>query len=983
MIKRIISHIILFVFTFTPLESHAIHNGVENGSFLTGFTTLAWSCPNGIAMPDSSHLAQVRGAEDEDIYRALGGTPHHKKPNERTPWDDKPGRAFRRPPDGKPRMPNNDYTTPEVNKITLDTVRTRLESRDYLSAYLVVLYREEFLEDFPEGEVEHVRAKIPKALQGAVSRIDKFYEDLGYAITDMEELEQIIMYAESVLRGTNKDDVDDAMFMVEGILIPGDTAYEDLELTMRLFESCRNLFGQGLSHKQLRNIIDHSWQSFPVDYYSNVFSVARQLKERGILTEEMLYLLVDYFHIFMNWSQGLPDSVAADLKGMENELVFGLFSAKPMADLYFLKQLLLEMVEKFTMTPKTLIAIFQLLTTSPCKAMETFSKLVHIYFQQIAGEFNEVRLAKLLDLESTLGVTRPETSLAPDDFVYHCTPAENAARLLVSSVIKSEAALIEESRTVVAGDTGSTYSSLEEKRKLPRYSDTIDDVVLDDQVYYSMRGFAEDYTDEVFACGIAIPIESLSDSVQRQIAISKDQLDENEIDESSTGSFMPLDRAIFFVDSQYRGKLIDELKEQLHAEGVPEDKIEDRLKVFMGKVIFFDITLNLNTLFTQLLESASGTTLLSRICLAGPSKGLTPPAAGSTEDLDGLPPYTGAGGTAIHTALAEAKAKINQGQHDEARKILRKLIADLDTVEQNGNIPWLMGYWNERYLSNTEVDLLFEHILDAVREAEALLRSIAQPTDELIMRRGKPIVFSTRQNSTQKYEIVVQEDFIERDIIVARDKIPDYMICVQTVPQREDEIAYPVGMATGLSMDEDGAMNLGWINVLDYKGIFEEMEEFRPICGERVPLIDVMLLYVAFKPKAEYAAQMKFLYAYLTSKLKIETDDEVRNFFENAPQNLRTKGIGNAIAEFVTSFAPVGSRLAVSAFHKRSRQSLEAGERFERTRLSQWCVRLGYEVIQQSEADGREIPTVILEKKLIPASKVNWDQPKDLGEYCL
>ncbi len=94
-----------------------------------------------------------------------------------------------------------------------------------------------------------------------------------------------------------------------------------------------------------------------------------------------------------------------------------------------------------------------------------------------------------------------------------------------------------------------------------------------------------------------------------------------------------------------------------------------------------------------------------------------------------LPPYTGAGDTAIHTALADAERKIAIGDRAGARELLEDLIRDLRSAQAAGDIEPLMDKWNSRY-SGSDVDLMIDDIPKAIHDAEELLARLSK-RDEL------------------------------------------------------------------------------------------------------------------------------------------------------------------------------------------------------------------------------------------------------------
>ena len=147
------------------------------------------------------------------------------------------------------------------------------------------------------------------------------------------------------------------------------------------------------------------------------------------------------------------------------------------------------------------------------------------------------------------------------------------------------------------------------------------------------------------------------------------------------------------------------------------------------------------------------------------------------------------------------------------------------------------------------------------------------PIEELVAREGKRIIFSLPTKPAERYQLLIQEDFVTRGIFRDPDEKPKYMLIETTLSDKKGMV-YPVGILTGINVDDDGIMNLGWTIVLDYPSILEKIKKFRDEqCRKGTSLLAAMVIYSTLGPKTEYRHQMKFLYGYFTSKLNIETDE--------------------------------------------------------------------------------------------------------------
>lgn len=243
--------------------------------------------------------------------------------------------------------------------------------------------------------------------------------------------------------------------------------------------------------------------------------------------------------------------------------------------------------------------------------------------------------------------------------------------------------------------------------------------------------------------------------------------------------------------------------------------------------------------------------------------------------------------------------------------------------------------------------------------------------DKLTSKMGRNIVFQIPNGLNRRYRFVVQRDFIDTPIREQRDR-PEYMIYAATIPEKQDDTAYPVAMITGIFMDTDDATHFGWAIVLDYPSIYKTIKILQELAmehGKSMSLFSIMRFYIVKGDDIQLIPQVKFLYFYLKSLFadqldedSLESDKVVVNFFENAPQNLRGVGIGNAIMGFFSSFVAVGGKIKFSLFHDESLDHIFAGRTFEDTFVWDWFRRLGYRVIERKENIPWDLPKYTLEK---------------------
>ena len=260
-------------------------------------------------------------------------------------------------------------------------------------------------------------------------------------------------------------------------------------------------------------------------------------------------------------------------------------------------------------------------------------------------------------------------------------------------------------------------------------------------------------------------------------------------------------------------------------------------------------------------------------------------------------------------------------------------------------------------------------------ESECSAPGAVSIIEELKKRQGREIIFSTKKNPEQKYCLVVEDYFIADGEI---------LIYIESVPEDVDAIPYAAALACGISVDDYGTLHIRWIITMDYPGIEREIRSLRQIMREpRMSLIDIIGLYSLYGHDPQYKPQMRTLFAYHRSRLPLETDAQVKRYFDQVPDSLRRQGLANALGEFITSFMPPGSKLDVQVYHQESRLLLEDGVPFLQTPNGRRWRKVGYNTLvgtyYNEEAD---LTGVVLEKTEEPLMETRWQNPEDLGLYC-
>ncbi|MBN1914247.1 MAG: hypothetical protein JW788_07615 [Candidatus Omnitrophica bacterium] len=255
--------------------------------------------------------------------------------------------------------------------------------------------------------------------------------------------------------------------------------------------------------------------------------------------------------------------------------------------------------------------------------------------------------------------------------------------------------------------------------------------------------------------------------------------------------------------------------------------------------------------------------------------------------------------------------------------------------------------------------------------------------EELYSRRDKGSRFTLPKDPENEYILCVHEDTIYKGFgfMLIKDEPEKHMLVVRTVPKDEDEISYPVGFVSGIYIDSNGLVNFEWLTTLDYEGAYNELKPWIVPSNELNSFIPAMAQHTFHGPHNQYHSQIKLLYMYLRFVLNMEKDGEAERFFQNAPKNLREKGMGTAMQEFLSSFLPVGSKIKSVLANEESLKAMKKEEDFSNTLIGEWYNKMGYDMVEIIEVEDNSKPTIILEKTRMVPLKTQWKSPDWLGDY--
>ena len=270
--------------------------------------------------------------------------------------------------------------------------------------------------------------------------------------------------------------------------------------------------------------------------------------------------------------------------------------------------------------------------------------------------------------------------------------------------------------------------------------------------------------------------------------------------------------------------------------------------------------------------------------------------------------------------------------------------------------------------------------------------------DFLIRHKGEKI-FSTRYDPGVKYSLMVREDFTVPDLIRGKNEEPIYMFTVNRMAEGVSP-EFPVAAITGIAPYEGNGFQIQWVFILDYIGILDIVEQFRKNHKKADwSLKEAMANYIEMGPDIEYKTQMKILYPFLFTELNIKTDEKVYGFFSDIGNvfareeknknktdeivqvkiDMKRRGIAKAATEYLTSFAPIGSRLRFRVVEEYTNWDLDKGKKFQDTLVGTWFEGLGYEFIGMQKETNTAYPIVVLEKKNLPEAQTIWQDPGVLG----
>jgi hypothetical protein len=473
--------------------------------------------------------------------------------------------------------------------VNLYTVNSRARNNSYYSAYLLALACEEMIDNFPEGLTGQIADHISDRLK---RQIKEFYDELAENEEDESRFNEIVACVAAALKGVNATTVPQVLEMAGKPWELGETDY--IISLMHVYERLVDLFGPATSHLELCALAKEVAGNVFKDCHYDLFYQAAELKKSNSLTLQSFEEMVSFYNLF-------DDPNYQELVSY----ILPIFSARPLSEIKYIRLAL----NKVFYRPAAI---------KGQKDYNLYSKRVVIecleYANTYRGRIEEFPLGLIKHLMERVGIsvladldelaamvsTYAETpDFYSSDFLCHATPISNADRLLIDGQLKSEKTLLEEGQIISSGDVDDIYDSIEEKKKLPRYADNKDKkVVADENVWFIVGRFDMSYTDYQDCMGIAIPIDPLPDNI-------KNMINRQDIgNEQSVDCSLPLERAIFFIDSNSQKMLIEKLRLGLG------DKAEEKIARFLRQVFFINRKTDMNKALAILTTRAGKLVLM-------------------------------------------------------------------------------------------------------------------------------------------------------------------------------------------------------------------------------------------------------------------------------------------------------------------------------------------------------------------------------------
>ncbi len=227
----------------------------------------------------------------------------------------------------------------------------------------------------------------------------------------------------------------------------------------------------------------------------------------------------------------------------------------------------------------------------------------------------------------------------------------------------------------------------------------------------------------------------------------------------------------------------------------------------------------------------------------------------------------------------------------------------------------------------------------------------------------------------------IDEDFMQRPAAFAGIIDEPKKIVYVITPNAKGALSHPIAFLNGLFDRENGAISHQWGITIDYEMIWKRLQDFSKQGASKKSLFESLSWLSDYNQNPSEAAQMRFLYRYLDKILLVKSNENIQEFFADAPRDLRRKGIFNGLLEFITSFAPLGHQMMARLGNEESLAMLKEGKTFAQTPVGTMWAKVGYDLEGVVSKEFSGFPRFVITKKRQPKVQSLWSNPNALGPY--
>ncbi len=252
----------------------------------------------------------------------------------------------------------------------------------------------------------------------------------------------------------------------------------------------------------------------------------------------------------------------------------------------------------------------------------------------------------------------------------------------------------------------------------------------------------------------------------------------------------------------------------------------------------------------------------------------------------------------------------------------------------------------------------------------------------------RPKIFKVEKWPGQAIQLRMEEDPLPRD--KPPNSITDEDLTYRiyaSVTHGKSAFYYPVAMRSGIFYKNDIVdLTKGWQITYNYPAVYKLIQNYRDKNGYASYLEAIDHLLENDEETRKYEKhlinQIISLFPILQIFYGFSSDEQVDEYFNQAPQQLENKGIASALLEYLGSYLPVGTKVKIIGANRPTVEALNKGTVFEDTLLGKMYTRIGFKVLSIEQKDGQN-PIVVFQKTKNVKPRAKWKDVTKLGGHVL